>query len=271
MLGRSSSAISPTAHYTGEVWRRHGLSAAQLGTWQGRLLHTSVQPLMLLSRGLGGDTLEDFLLARHRIIDDVLIEAIESGRIGQVIEIAAGMSPRGLRMSDRFPDLDYVEADLAAMAARKRAALERAGAHHRVVELDAFAAAGPASLGEVAAGLSTDRGLAIVSEGLLNYFPRDDVAGLWERIGETLSGFSAGLYVSDVILAAQAAGGVQRAVGAAIGAFVRGRIHYPFEDEADAAAALRRIGYGGVSIHRGSEGSSARGAERVHVIEAWTG
>jgi len=60
------------------------------------------------------------------------------------------------------------------------------------------------------------------------------------------------------------------AVGAAIGAFVRGRIHYPFEDEADAAAALRRSGFDGFRIHRGSEGGSARGAERVHVIEAWT-
>lgn len=271
MFGRSSSAISPTAHYTGEVWRRHGLSASQLGTWQGRLLHTSVQPLMLLSRGLGGDTLEDFLLARHRIIDDVLTEAIGSERIGQVVEIAAGMSPRGLRMSDRFHDLDYIEADLPAMAARKRAALERAGAHHRVVDFDAFAASGAGSLSELAAGLDPDRGLAIISEGLLNYFPRDDVIGLWERIHETLNGFSAGLYAADVILAEQAGGGVQRAVGAAIGTFVRGRVHYPFEDEADAAAVLRRIGYSGVTIHRGSEGGSARGAERVHVIEARTG
>src|SRR5680860_1088598 len=120
---RRSDAISPTAHYTGEVWRRAGLSDPALATREGRLLYGSLRPTMALSAALGGDTLEAFLLARHRLIDRLLGEAIAAGRVGQVIEIAAGMSPRGLRFSRLHPDLTYVEADLPAMAARKRAAL----------------------------------------------------------------------------------------------------------------------------------------------------
>ncbi len=35
---RSSDAISPTAHYTGQVWARNGLSHPRLGTREGRVL-----------------------------------------------------------------------------------------------------------------------------------------------------------------------------------------------------------------------------------------
>ena len=125
---RGSDAISPTAHYTGYVWARNGLSTPELETAVGRLSFASMQPAAALSRLLGGPTLEQFLLARHRLIDHVLEEAIAAGRVSQVLEIAAGMSPRGWRFAGRHGDaVTYVEADLPAMAARKRAALERAG------------------------------------------------------------------------------------------------------------------------------------------------
>ncbi len=271
MFDRGPSAISPTAHYTGEVWRRHGLSSPELGTWQGRLLHGSLQPLMVLSNTLGGDTLEDFLLARHRIIDALLEEAITSGRVGQVVEIAAGMSPRGLRFSQRFAELDYIEADLPAMADRKRRALRRAGARHRVVALDAFATRPGEGLVELAGELDIDRGLMVITEGLLNYFPRADDERLWGLIADTLKRFPSGLYVADVVLGSKAGGRRQRLFGAALGTFVGGRIHFPLADEADAASALRGAGFDDVVIHRGSEGGSARGADRIHVVEGRTG
>src|SRR5436305_6924563 len=134
-------SISPTAHYTGHVWRRNGLSHEELGTLEGRVLFDALEPAMLASRALGGPTLEALLLARHRIIDDALTGAIDGGRISQVLEIAAGMSPRGWRFAERYGDrLTYVEADLPDMAERKHRALERIaslGEHHRVVEIDA--------------------------------------------------------------------------------------------------------------------------------------
>lgn len=119
--------IGPTAHYTGYVWARNGLSHPELSTTEGRVLFESLQPVMLASRGLGSATLEAYLLARHRAIDARLEQAIDAGAVTQVIEVAAGLSPRGWRFVNRYEHLVYVEADLPDMAARKRAALEGGG------------------------------------------------------------------------------------------------------------------------------------------------
>ena len=42
--------IGPTAHYTGYVWARNGLSHPELATTEGRILFDSLQPAMLASR-----------------------------------------------------------------------------------------------------------------------------------------------------------------------------------------------------------------------------
>src|SRR3954467_11756356 len=168
-----SESISPTAHYTGEVWRRNGLSHPALGTAEGRRAYLALEPMMALSRTLGGPTLERNLLARHRLIDHLLEAAIEEGRISQVLEIAAGMSPRGWRFAGRYGErLTYLEADLPEMAARKRAALRGAGdlPNLRVVDVDAMRDDGPDSIAAVAATLDHGQGLAVITEGLLVYF-----------------------------------------------------------------------------------------------------
>ena len=167
--------ISPTAHYTGEVWRRAGLSHPWLGTREGRVMVDALHPLMAASGALGGPSLETYLLARHRAIDALLEDAVQRDGITQVIEIAAGMSARGWRFANRYGErLTYLEADLPAMAARKRRALERIGSlsdAHRVLEVDALRADGPGSLAELAGELEPDAGVAIITEGLLGYLP----------------------------------------------------------------------------------------------------
>ena len=97
----SGDNISPTAHYTGEVWRRAGLSHPWLGTCEGRVMVEALHPLMAASGALGGPSLESYLLARHRAIDALLIDAVEHHGVTQVIEIAAGMSARGWRFANR--------------------------------------------------------------------------------------------------------------------------------------------------------------------------
>ena len=71
------------------------------------LTDTTLLPLKLI----GVPTLEDMLLARHRAIDDALTAAIKNGSVGQVLEIACGLSPRGWRFTERHPDLVYVETE----------------------------------------------------------------------------------------------------------------------------------------------------------------
>src|SRR3954451_24138119 len=101
-LRRSSDAVSPTAHYTGHTWVRNDLSHPELATWQGRLFFDAFRAPIALSRALGGPTLEGLLLARHRIIDAELERLIETGEVGQVVEAACGMSPRGWRFAERY-------------------------------------------------------------------------------------------------------------------------------------------------------------------------
>src|SRR5687768_12863247 len=113
-----SSRISPTAHYTSYVWFRHGMSHPALATPLGARLHMALRPMNLVyGRVSKRPNLDMMLLARHRVIDKLLEKEIVEGRVGQVIEIAAGLSARGLRFARRFPQIRYLEADLPAMAA----------------------------------------------------------------------------------------------------------------------------------------------------------
>jgi O-methyltransferase involved in polyketide biosynthesis len=268
------TSISPTAHYTGAVWGRHGLSHPALSTATGRAMYWSTWPAMRASRALGGAGIEDFLLARHLLIDQRLEAAIERGEVSQVIEVAAGMSPRGWRFAERHGEaLTYIETDLPAMAARKRDALERAGSlgpEHRVAVLDALSDGGGHSLEALAAELDPARGLAIVSEGLLTYLDRGSVLALWRRAAGVLSGFPGGVMLSDLHLAGENAG-LLTAVGVRmLSAFVRGRVEMHFADEGAAIAALTGAGFATAVLHRGSEASDARGAGSVRVLEAST-
>src|SRR3954447_3519728 len=121
------ASIGPTAFYTGEVWARHGMSHPELSRVEGRVMHAFTAPTFMVSKLLGGPTLDGMLLGRHRVIDAMLEEAIAEGRVGQGLEAAAGVSPRGRRVTERHHALLCVEAALPDMAARKRAALERIG------------------------------------------------------------------------------------------------------------------------------------------------
>ena len=280
-LRRGSDAVSPTAHYTGQTWVRNGLSHPGLATWEGRVMFDALRPTMATSRALGGPTLEGLLLARHRIIDDLLDAAIERGDVGQVVEVACGMSPRGWRFSERHgDDLVYIEADLPAMAARKRDALARMGSlseHHSVADLDVLRDIGAGSLDELVAGLDPGRGLAVITEGLLTYLDDDSVLSIWRRFAKALAGFPSGLYLSDLRLAGAGRGPVEEVFNTALSGFVRGRVYPHFETEDEARDALLDAGFDSAELHRGDRHPAAgdvagdKGAALIHVIEARTG
>ena len=276
-----SDRISPTAHYTGYTWVHNGLSHPALATRQGRAMHAALRPLNAVSHTLGVPTLEGLLLARHRYIDEQLHQAIARGQITQIVEIAAGLSPRGWDFASRYGErITYVEADLAPMAQRKRRLLERAGLtspQHRVVSLDALADSGPLSLRDLAASLDSSQGLAIVTEGLLNYFPTPAVEGMWQRFAHTLSGFKHGLYLSDLHLS-----GDNRGLGVAmftrlLSSFVRGRVFLHYGDAQQGINALHAAGFAKAQLDHpepqmGANGRmDVRGAAMVRVIRAETG
>lgn len=278
MIGdRESSAISPTAHYTGETWVRNGLSHPELATWQGRALHWSMLLPLAASRTLGGPTLEALLLARHRIIDSLLDDLIRGG-VSQVVEAACGMSPRGWRFSQRYGDrITYVEADLPAMAQRKREALARIGSlgeHHRVADVDVLREGGSGSLESLAGELDPDRGLVVVTEGLLTYFDDETVDELWARLVRILERFSQGVYLSDLRFAKPERGVAERVFDNILGAFVRGKVHVYRGDEATAISSLRGAGFKRAQLHRADEHPAASGLHDdpatsvISIIEA---
>jgi O-methyltransferase involved in polyketide biosynthesis len=269
LLPRGSEAISPTGHYTGYVWVRNGLAPAELATPEGRLFFHALEPAMRVSRLLGRPTFEGMLVARHRTLDLLLGGAIERGEIGQVIEIAAGLSARGWRFARRYDGVTYVEADLPRMAARKRRLLQRLGEPGpRVTTVDALADDGPASISALAETLDPDVGTAIVTEGLLNYFELDAVTGMWRRFAAVLRRFPTGAYFADVVLRPQAESMVERLGVGLLTATVRGRVHLHFDKEAEAAAALQEAGFPAADVL--PAGTDNPGARLVHVIDVWT-
>jgi O-methyltransferase involved in polyketide biosynthesis len=270
LLGRGPDGISPTAHYTGEVWSRHGLGHQALRTVQGRLMVDAMRPLLGLSRLVGGPTLDGMLLGRHRVIDAHLEEAIDAGRVGQVVELAAGMSPRGLRFADR---VEYLEVDLPAMADRKRRALDGAGASHRVAGVDVTA---DGALEALFARLDRTVGVAVVTEGLLNYLPEDVLVGLWRDLGRELRGFRHGLYLSDLAVDGGASDLVARGFTTLLGLFVGGHVSPHFNSDAEAEETLRAAGFHRASVRPAAEHPAAAnhaqdpGARLIRVVVAST-
>lgn len=242
-----SNTISPTAHYTGYVWARHGLGPREFATTEGAVAFWALEPVMAAARQIGQPTLAEGLVARHTAINELLRRSIESGAITQVVEIAAGLSPRGCVFGDEYgSDIVYVEADLPDMAAIKRAKLDQMGAlsdHHRVVDVDALATGGPLSLGALFGSLDSTRGTAVLTEGLLPYLGEDDVRGLWRRIATEGTRFSDLSYLSDAYLGEDMSGTFERIGFSALKAFVRGGVHRHFADAATAERALHEAGF----------------------------
>jgi O-methyltransferase involved in polyketide biosynthesis len=198
-----------------------------------------------------------------------------------VIEVACGLSGRGARFAQRYPEqLTYVEADLPAMAGRKRDLLASAGLgsdHHRVVDIDALKDDGANSLAEIAAELDPAGGVAIITEGLINYFPVEEVRGMWRRFATALARFPSGQYLSDIHLDEDNKGAMATGFSALIGAFVRGRVYTHFRDIADCRRELELAGFTRTDVLRPEELVDITGpidpasSRRVRIIEAFTG
>ena len=253
-----SHRISPTAHYTGWIWCRNGLSDPALASSLGRLLYLAVAPADALHERFGrGTGLETLLLARHRALDHLLETEVRAGRVQQVVEVAAGLSPRGLRFARAHPDLRYVEADLAPMAAQKQRRLEAAGLdlpNLESVPIDALADTGPESLDALAQRLDPGRGTGVVTEGLLPYFDRPAVEGIWRRVTRFLGRFPHGVYLSDLYTEADLGGlRAARTFRHLLSAFARGRVTFPYGQIEEAVDALREAGFGEASVRQPTE------------------
>lgn len=255
-MARDSSGISFTAFYTGEVWRRHGLSVDFLAQPQGRLLYLAGRPAEKLAEVVLGGGNETMLLQRHLIIDHVLERAVLHEGYTQVVEIACGLSPRGTLVARRFADrgLCYIEADLPGMAARKRALLQEAGEldeHHRVVDIDILAQDVAHSLEAVFGALDPSRKTLVITEGLVNYFDHATIAGFWTRLAAVLRRFPAGIYLTDLYPNFQwhRLARTARAFKAALSVATRSSVTLHFGNEEAIRAGFHDYGFSQVRVH----------------------
>lgn len=278
----NSSLISPTAHYTGYTWVRNGLSDNRLATDKGYYLFYSLEPFMILGRWFKAATLEDMLLTRHQLLDKKLEDAIESGRVTQIIEVAAGLSPRGLRFAKKYGDrIKYIEADLPAMVKLKKSLIsfDLSNRHHLMVDVNALQTddAATDSLLSVARnnGFSLDEGTAIITEGLVNYFSQDNLILMWSKFAATLSLFPTGMYISDIHLSGHSTDFKAKAFKLMLSMFVRRSVHNHFKTTDEVVQSLRSVGFAQMAVvHDPVEWADTLeycrtpGARRVSIIDA---
>lgn len=196
-----SSSFSFTALYTGETWQASGLSLPELRTPAGDVMYRLLGPAEWAGKAIFGTNLRQMLVERHALIDRLAIGHLQDWPHAQILEIACGLSARGCRFSRQFPELRYVEADLPAMARNKARALTQVSGRsprHEVVPIDILAPSGPLSLESVLTGcFDRTRPIIVITEGLMNYFPRPVATHVWRRLAEALRGFPQAAYIME--------------------------------------------------------------------------
>lgn len=276
-----SSGISFTAHYTGQVWYRNGLSAEPFHTGQGALYYRLLAPFEALGGKVVGTNIRESLLQRHYLIDHLIEEAVTRDGVTQVLEIACGLSPRGWRFTSRFPQLTYIEADLPDMA-RDKAALLQAngslGARHKVITCNILTD-GPDSLEEVVAReFDTSKPLLVITEGLVNYFKLETISSFWSRLHAVLQRFPAGIYLTDnySLLEDHPLRGLLKFLSGVLGAASRSNANFHFSNDTEMDAHFRALGFPVVRVHNPADYygrismPETRVAPLVRIIEVRT-
>jgi O-methyltransferase involved in polyketide biosynthesis len=187
--------IPPSALYTAATWRWGNVAGADLVTPSNagsvfRFVNACSSLYHVLNPGW--HSLRHTLLHRHIGIDHLLRQA----NCPQVIEIAAGFSPRGSSWSGQSR-VGYFEVDLPAVIAAKRRLLEGTPAGKEVLSRANFALLE----GDVCAMKWTRfpaRRSFVITEGLMMYFDRSAQMLIWKDLATFLRN-NGGEYVFDYL------------------------------------------------------------------------
>jgi O-methyltransferase involved in polyketide biosynthesis len=189
--------LSVTALYTSATWAWGGLAGAELlDSADGRRVFAVTNAALGMARLFRPEmrSLRHSLLHRHAMIDHLL----HASGARQVIELAAGLSRRGVAFSSD-PAVQYTEVDLAPVMARKRALLERTP--------EGRAALARPNLHLVAADVREapldDRvrpgELFVIAEGLCMYLDPAGQRDLWRKVRGLLARAPGGTFVFDLV------------------------------------------------------------------------
>lgn len=187
--------IPVSALYTSATWHWGSLPCANLVMPAGaRALFRFVNAYLVFYRWLNPEkfSLQHTLLHRHTAINRLLANA----KCRQVIEIAAGFSPRG-SMASSTSDLDYFEIDMPDVVALKNKQLNSTKEGSAVLARDNFKLL-PGDITQLDFEVFPARSSFIITEGLMMYFNRAAQLQIWKRIADFIAD-NGGEYVFDYI------------------------------------------------------------------------
>lgn len=194
-----TSRISISAHYTGYIWYKNGLSHKQFVTPMGRAAYWALKPMNAFMQSMVGASIDTFLLQRHFVLDHLVEQAIEEG-FEQIVELAAGLSSRGYLIKKAYPQIHYVEGDLPGMSVRKAELLDKLGRAegHLTQPCNILDETGSHSIEALLASLDKTRKTLIITEGLVNYFDLPTIRKVWARMALALKDFPQARYITEV-------------------------------------------------------------------------
>jgi len=203
---------------------------------------------LLRDHGFGADDLlwyAPVFEVRYRSIE----QAILRSGAAQVLELASGVSLRGLAMT-RDPSLTYVETDLPELTREKAALVADLRREHGLpdrgnLHLSAANALDAGELAAAAAPLRPGARTAIVTEGLLLYLSREEMETVVRNVRDLLGVFPGVWITPDFTLRADV-GDIseqQRRFRTVVAAATERRMYAnAFADADELAAFLRRLG-----------------------------
>lgn len=236
--------IAPTAHYTAQAWVREGFPNAELfDTWTGRALYGLAEIATTVAQPLLPDVLryaQQYLFIRHHVYEERLRQLAPDF----VLEIGAGLSPRGLTFARAQPRMVYVEADLPHMVEEKRRRLQHTTlpTNYHLTTIDLLGK-------DLALPVTPSAGQRVlaITEGVTDYLSMDEKTAAWKNLSSFLRNAGGGHYLCEIHPVSQhvdyprIAQLAMQSIGTLVGGLsFEGRL---FERPEDALAALQRCGF----------------------------
>ena len=195
IMGKNRERIPHSALYTSATWNWARLPYADIVTPEGAEgIFRFVNAYLVLYRCLNPQkiSLKHNLLHRHTAIDTL----IRRSSCRQIIEIAAGFSPRGCMFSEDAA-YRYYEVDLPEVLAFKREQLNRSLRGREVLARSNFSLI-EGDITQMNFSAFVPEPTLVVSEGIMMYFQREAQLAIWRNIAQFVTA-QGGEYLFDYI------------------------------------------------------------------------
>jgi O-methyltransferase involved in polyketide biosynthesis len=193
----------------------------------------------------------NFIIARSATFQHVIEQSnilADKPKI-KIVEVAAGLSPRGLQLARTMPQAEIVEVDLPEVVREKQARYRRAK-----IEIPPNLTWRAADLGvtPLISVLENQQVDIILAEGLNQYFSPSDIQRIAHDFCQCL--VVGGLYICDLSTEASRKAAIKEMHGA-ISFFTRhsGSFTGILANEDAAFKLLNEAGYGNIKVYRASE------------------